>query len=59
MPSDVENPFKKVYEDGYKGKKAKVDRTSIVHETPTEEQMRQIWKYVKTQFIWKMREGDR
>ena len=49
MPSDVENPFKKVYEDGYKGKKAKVDKTSIVHETPTEEQMRQIWKYARNE----------
>jgi len=49
MPCDVENPFMKVYEDGYKGKKAQVDKTSIAHETPTEEQMRQIWKYARSE----------
>lgn len=45
MPKESENPFEKVYEDGYKGKKAKVDKSSVIHEAPTVAQIRKIWDY--------------
>lgn len=48
MPKEAENPFEKVYEDGYKGKKAPVDKASVVHEAPTNEQIRKIWDYTES-----------
>lgn len=48
MPKEAENPFEKVYEDGYKGKKAQVDKASVVHEAPTTNQIRQIWDYTES-----------
>ena len=47
MPKETENPFEKVYDDGYKGKKAPVDKTSVVHEAPTPDQIRKIWDYTR------------
>ena len=50
MPWAVENPFKKEYEESYKKSlKANVGVNSIVHEAPSEEQMRQIWKYARSE----------
>lgn len=43
MPKNVENPFEKVYEDAYKGKKTTLDKTSVVHEAPTNEQIHRLW----------------
>lgn len=43
MPKSVENPFEKVYEDAYKGRKATLDKTSVVHEAPTPEQIHRLW----------------
>lgn len=47
MPKDAENPFEKVYEDGYKGKKAPINKTSVVHEAPTTDQIRKIWDFTR------------
>ncbi|MBQ2625011.1 MAG: site-specific integrase [Kiritimatiellae bacterium] len=48
MPTAVENPFKKEYEESYKKiTKANVGVNSIVHEAPSETQMRQIWEYAR------------
>lgn len=48
MPTDTENPFEKVYEDGYKGRKSTIDKSSVVHEAPSEEDLRRIWRYART-----------
>ena len=48
MPTAVENPFKKEYEESYKKiTKANVGVNSIVHEAPSEKQMQQIWEYAR------------
>lgn len=47
MPKSIENPFEKVYEDAYKGRKATLDKTSVVHETPTADQIRRLWDIAK------------
>ena len=48
MPADVANPFEQVYEDEYKSRKKSIDKTSVVHDAPTETQIRQIWDYART-----------
>ena len=48
MPKDAENPFQMVYDDGYKGKKCKMDKSSIVHEAPSIEQIRRVWDYARS-----------
>lgn len=48
MPTETENPFSKVYEDGYKGRKSTLDKSSIVHEAPSESDLRRIWDYAAT-----------
>ena len=48
MPKDAENPFQMVYDDGYKGKKCEIDKSSVVHEAPSIEQIRRVWDYAKT-----------
>lgn len=47
MPKIVENPFERVYEDCYKGRKAPIDKTTVVHESPSLEQMRKLWGYAQ------------
>ena len=47
MPGEVENPFEKVYEDAYKGRKAPIDKTSVVHEAPSIDQMRRLWELTR------------
>lgn len=49
MPKGSENPFKKVYEDGFKGKKSPIDKTCISHEAPTEEQMWKVFDYARNE----------
>lgn len=49
MPSMVENPFKKVYEANYKDKLTKNGENAVVHEAPSEEQMRQILRYARNE----------
>lgn len=47
MPKGLANPFEKVYEDEYKSRKNKVDKTTVVHDAPTEEQILQIFDYAR------------
>ena len=49
MPKGSENPFKKVYEDGFKRKKSPIDKTCISHEAPTEEQMWKVFDYARNE----------
>lgn len=48
MPPDIDDPFAKVYEDEYKSRKQSINKTSVVHDAPTEEQIRQIWNHART-----------
>ena len=48
MPKDAENPFQMVYEDGFKGRKCELDKSSVVHEAPSIEQIRRVWDYART-----------
>ena len=43
-----ENPFQTVYKDNYTYKKDAIDKTAVVHEAPTPDQVREIWAYTRT-----------